>query len=238
MIVIIGRQNKAVAYYFANFRYDALAGRLLRGEKEIALRPKARALLGFLLENGGRLLSHEEVLDRVWPDVVVTDDALRFQVAELRRALGDRRGRLLKTIPAEGYRFDMVIERDESLRPRIGARPSPQRSAYRCRLFLETREIALAEGESIIGREPASAIWLDDPLVSRRHARIVVANGRATLEDLASRNGTRLCGTRIGRPRRLEDGDEIRIGPVRMIFRELLGTETTKSSGAEEPGSP
>jgi DNA-binding winged helix-turn-helix (wHTH) protein len=219
-------------YRFAEFRYDPLGRRLFRGTKEIALRPKAKALLCLLLENEGRLLTHQEILDRAWPEVAVTDDAVRFQIAELRRALGDRRGRLLKTIPREGYRFDVSIEREE-LRDRLTRnRPAAaSRPEFICRLILETREVVLFEGENLIGRAPDAVLWIDHTSVSRRHARIVIEDRIATLEDLGSRNGTYLREDRVERPCLLQSGDEIRVGPVRMIFRVLTRTESTESAG-------
>ncbi|HJL18582.1 MAG TPA: FHA domain-containing protein [Sandaracinaceae bacterium LLY-WYZ-13_1] len=64
-----------------------------------------------------------------------------------------------------------------------------------------------------IGREPACAVLLDEPSVSRRHARLTrLENGAVYLEDLGSRNGTFVNGARIDRPRTLSVGDRIRFG--------------------------
>ena len=66
--------------------------------------------------------------------------------------------------------------------------------------------------------------------VSRQHARITVAEGRATLEDLGSKNGTFVGDRRIETPIELHDGDEIGVGPLRPRFerrgRDLDTTET------------
>ena len=66
--------------------------------------------------------------------------------------------------------------------------------------------------------------------VSRQHARITVAEGRATLEDLGSKNGTFVGDRRIETPIELHDGDEIGVGPLRLRFerrgRDLDTTET------------
>jgi DNA-binding winged helix-turn-helix (wHTH) protein len=212
-------------YGFGEFLYDPLNRTLSRGEEEIALTPKTRDLLALFLENPKRLLTRRAISDRLWPDVAVTDDALRFQVAELRKALGNEGEGFLRTIPREGYRWEAEIRREEKGDAR--ARPDDTELCYR--LFLESREVALEEGENIIGRDSDTAVWIDHTSVSRHHARIRVAGDRVTLEDLESKNGTYLRGERIERPVLLADGDTIRVGRVSMTFRVLslvVSTET------------
>ena len=80
-----------------------------------------------------------------------------------------------------------------------------------------------------IGRDPAATVWIDLSSVSRRHARIVVGNGVATIEDLGSRNGTCVEGERIAKPRRLENGDKIKIGAASLLFRSAHGLGSTES---------
>jgi pSer/pThr/pTyr-binding forkhead associated (FHA) protein len=87
----------------------------------------------------------------------------------------------------------------------------------------------LHEGENVLGRVEDGVVWIESPTVSRRHARIVVEGGRAILEDLASKNGTFLRGERIARPTPLSDGDEIRLGRVRMGVRALPASKATET---------
>ena len=69
------------------------------------------------------------------------------------------------------------------------------------------------DGELILGREPASAdLVIEDPGVSRRHARVRTGNGTVTVEDLGSSNGTFVNGERISRAVQLAAGDEIQVG--------------------------
>jgi pSer/pThr/pTyr-binding forkhead associated (FHA) protein len=77
----------------------------------------------------------------------------------------------------------------------------------------------LCPGETLIGRMDSSHLVLEDPAVSRIHAKIVMESGGATLVDLESRVGTRVNGEMIQR-HRLRDGDVIEIASVRMEFRE------------------
>lgn len=92
------------AYGFDLFRLD-LSRAVLRGpdDVELHLRPKAFALLRHLLENAGRLIGREDLLDALWPGLSVTDDSLTQCVSEIRQALGDRAGHVLRTVPRRGY---------------------------------------------------------------------------------------------------------------------------------------
>lgn len=77
------------------------------------------------------------------------------------------------------------------------------------------KRYVLLEGVNIIGRDPKSAVCLNDASVSRNHARIVIEANRATLEDLASKNGSTVMGAAVTGPVVLNDGDEIEFGHVK-----------------------
>jgi TolB-like protein/DNA-binding winged helix-turn-helix (wHTH) protein/cytochrome c-type biogenesis protein CcmH/NrfG len=94
---------------FDNYILDLDLGCLLGKGQEIILRPKTFALLRFLVENSGRLISKDELFAAVWPNLIVTDDTLVQGIGELRRALGDGGPRLIKTIPRRGYRFEAAV---------------------------------------------------------------------------------------------------------------------------------
>jgi DNA-binding winged helix-turn-helix (wHTH) protein len=94
---------------FDRYVLDLDRGCLLRDGNEIALRPKTFAVLRYLSENAGRLVSKDELFAAVWPKLAITDDALVQSVGELRRALGDDGPRLIKTIPRRGYRFESDV---------------------------------------------------------------------------------------------------------------------------------
>jgi pSer/pThr/pTyr-binding forkhead associated (FHA) protein len=98
------------------------------------------------------------------------------------------------------------------------------------RLIWGNREIAVNPGENLLGRDEDSIVWIDDALVSRRHARIVIDETGAILEDLGSRNGTYLRGKRIEAPRKLADEDLVTIGPASMIFRVFKQTASTATA--------
>jgi DNA-binding winged helix-turn-helix (wHTH) protein len=218
-----------MAYRFGPFLYDPVSHGLLRDGEEVSLTHKGRELLLLFLHNPGRLLTREQIVAKIWPDVAVTDDALRFQVAELRKAFGDKGDAFISTIRREGYRWEAPVRVAADRPVRVAEEAGGKRVEPRYRLVLDTREIQLLEGENVVGRDPDAALWIDHPSVSRRHARIVVAAGKATLEDLESKNGTHLNGKRIERRAALSDGDEVRIGPEVMVFRTVSpGTTRTE----------
>jgi pSer/pThr/pTyr-binding forkhead associated (FHA) protein len=80
------------------------------------------------------------------------------------------------------------------------------------------RRFVLSPGINTIGREPGCTVCINDASVSRGHARIVIANDQATLEDLKSKNGTTVMGETITGPTVLRDGDEVEFGHVKGWF--------------------
>jgi len=217
-----------MAYRFGPFLYDELDRSLSRDGVEVSLTHKSRELLLLFLENPGRMLPRETIVDRVWREAAVTDDAVGAQIAKLRRALGDAGDDSLKMVRREGYRWDADV-RVEDAAPRPPRRTVAPAAGPRFRLILEDREIQLLDGPNVIGRDQDSAVWIDHASISRRHAQVVVANGHARLEDLGSKNGTFLNGRRISGPESLSNGDAIRIGVIPIVFRKLLRLKTTRN---------
>jgi len=98
------------------------------------------------------------------------------------------------------------------------------------RFVHEGRTYLLAAGVNLIGRDPGALLCLDASSVSRRHAEIVVSDGTAALRDLASKNGTFHGEARVRHEVLLADGDEIRIGTVRVQFRAAARDSTVTAS--------
>ena len=94
---------------FDRYVLDLHRGCLLLDGSEIALRPKTFAVLRYLTENSGRLVSKDELFAAVWPNLAITDDALVQSIGELRRALGDDGPRLIRTTPRRGYRLESTV---------------------------------------------------------------------------------------------------------------------------------
>src|SRR4051812_42168904 len=83
-----------------------------------------------------------------------------------------------------------------------------------------TRKAGSIEGRLLIGRTAANSIVISDAAVSRLHAWINRTNGHYTIADGGSRTGTLLNGERIKPPKPLTSGDQIQIGPAKLIFQE------------------
>jgi pSer/pThr/pTyr-binding forkhead associated (FHA) protein len=71
----------------------------------------------------------------------------------------------------------------------------------------------------LVGRAPSADVRIDDPRVSRLHARIEMRDDGVYVEDLGSRNGTLVDGAPVASSRQLANGDEITIGTASIIFR-------------------
>lgn len=87
---------------------------------------------------------------------------------------------------------------------------------YRLRFLLQ--EFDLPRGATILGRSSDCHVTIEDPLVSRHHARIVLEGDRAVVYDLNSRNGVKVNGAAVKDPVELKDGDRLRIGTQELVF--------------------
>lgn len=92
---------------FLTYALDAANAQLRRGDTVIPLRPKTLAVLQFMAEHSGRLVTKAEILDAVWPDTAVTESTLTSSIKELRRVLDDdpKSPRVIETAHGHGYRF-------------------------------------------------------------------------------------------------------------------------------------
>jgi DNA-binding winged helix-turn-helix (wHTH) protein/tetratricopeptide (TPR) repeat protein len=99
---------------FPPFRLDEANQCLWQGETRVPLMPKPFAVLRYLVEHAGRLVTHDELLTAIWPDTFVQPEVLRRYVLEIRRALGDRaeQPRFIETRPKRGYQFIASVTTD------------------------------------------------------------------------------------------------------------------------------
>ena len=211
-----------VQFRFDPFVLDTGTRQLLSGSEALELSPKAFDLLTVLLENRPLALGKEDLHARIWPATFVSDTSLSTLVNEIRAALDDdaRRPRFVRTVHGHGYAFCGTAETITGGRSFVGARSW---------IRWEGRDVPLDEGVNIIGRDPCSAIRIDLPEISRRHASIVVGPAQVTIEDLGSRNGTFVSDEAVTAPRRLRDGDAIRLGTVALAFHVAATGATTQA---------
>jgi DNA-binding winged helix-turn-helix (wHTH) protein/tetratricopeptide (TPR) repeat protein len=92
-------------------------------DQRIMLTPKAFAVLRYLVEHAGRLVTQDELLEAVWPDTFVQPEVLKYQIADIRSRLGDRarNSLFIETLPRRGYRFVAAVKEGESAGARASA---------------------------------------------------------------------------------------------------------------------
>jgi len=103
------------AYRFGPFQLDTRERRLSRGCDVIPLRLKVFDTLRVLVENAGRLVTKQELLDTIWPETTVEENNLNHNVSVLRKALGEKATgqQYIETVPRVGYRFAATVEHAE-----------------------------------------------------------------------------------------------------------------------------
>lgn len=182
---------------------------LLRGGAPVHVTPRAFRLLELLLDRRPAAVPRQEIVDALWPDVVVSDGSLAVLVNELRKVLGDdaRDPRWIRTVPTFGYALDGEV-REEAAGPR----------APRHGILWGGSVFLLAEGENVLGRDPSSAVVVGHLAVSRRHAAVVVEGERAFVEDLGSHNGTFVGTRRVEGREPLLDGDQLHLGTATLTY--------------------
>ena len=218
---------------FGGLTFDPGTRQLLRGGEAIHLSPKAFELLKTLIDHRPRAVSKNELHQHLWPATFVSEANLASLIAEVREALGDtaRQPRFVRTVHRFGYAFSGETQEEPVPQAETGSRvdhadPAGERAGF-CWLVKDGKRVPLVSGENILGRESdGGGIRIESPTVSRRHARISVAAGSVSLEDLDSKNGTYVRGESVTAAVALKDGDEIRVGAVVLRFRMASGSRT------------
>jgi DNA-binding winged helix-turn-helix (wHTH) protein len=183
---------------------DLRTRQLARGEQIVPLEPKMYELLEVLIKRRPAVVTNNELDELLWPQVYVARTSLTRLVSELRTALGDtpRDSHIIRTVYKTGYAFCANVT----------SMPSPGAVPATIEVVWKKQSLPLTDGEHIAGRDPECSLVVDATTVSRRHARITVVSGTATIEDLGSTNGTHVDGMRISAPTRLAPGSEVALG--------------------------
>ncbi len=114
--------------------------------------------------------------------------------------------------------------------PRLDQGAETQTATQRFWLEFQGRSFELRPGEVLIGRSSSCHLVLDDGLVSRRHAQIVVTQDRAVVEDFGSANGVFLNGRRVAGSEPLKSGDELTVGKQVFVVRSVTRAPVMKPS--------
>jgi DNA-binding winged helix-turn-helix (wHTH) protein len=210
---------------FSPYVLDLESRQLLRGEDVVHLSPKAFELLSILVADRPKALSKSDLQERLWPGTFVVEKNLANLVSEIREAIGDdpANPRFIRTVHRFGYAFRETVTRGEA------GRSAGRGGEASFRLKWIDGRVTLEEGEHLIGRDPDAEIFLNAAGVSRRHARIGISAGRATIEDLGSKNGTFVGDERVEGARSLGDGDIIGVGSVKLTLRIFQTPSSTKT---------
>jgi TolB-like protein/DNA-binding winged helix-turn-helix (wHTH) protein/Flp pilus assembly protein TadD len=104
---------------FQSFRLDTANQCLWRGEERVPIAPKAYDVLRYLVENPGRLITPDELLEKLWPETYVNPEILRKYILDIRKTLGDRaeKPKFIETVTKRGYRFIAPVTDEGSSPP-------------------------------------------------------------------------------------------------------------------------
>lgn len=134
--------EKQTAYVFEGFRLNLAAASLEQGGQEVDLAPRAFEVLAFLVDNRARVVPKQELIEAVWKDTFVTDDALVQAITAIRRTLGDsaEQPRFIRTKARIGYQFIAAVEGGDDPPAGTASEPLPvwvaPVSRRRARVFL------------------------------------------------------------------------------------------------------
>jgi adenylate cyclase len=199
----------AVLYRFNTCALDMMRGCLRVDGAEVSLRPKSFEVLRYLVQNPGRLIAKDELIQAVWPSTTVTDESLTNCVADVRLAIGDRDRSVIKTVPRRGYLFTATVTSEAPAARERGPDPLPERPA-----------IAVLAFDNLSG-DPAQEYFSDgftEDIITElsrfSELRVIARNSTFTYKGRAV--DVRQVGRELGVRYVLEgsvrrDGDRIRI---------------------------
>jgi DNA-binding winged helix-turn-helix (wHTH) protein len=196
---------------FADCVLDLRARQLERQSRNVPLEPKVYELLEVLIKRRPGVVTNNELDELLWPKIYVARTSLTRLVSELRAALGDtpQGSHIVRTVYKTGYAFCAEVTSVQSAAPSFAT----------IELVWKKQSLPLADGEYLAGRDAECSLVIDAGSVSRRHARITVVAGAATIEDLDSTNGTHVNGTRISGLTPLSPGDQLSLGSEPLQVR-------------------
>jgi predicted ATPase len=152
---------------FGPYRLEMTRGRVWRGAQVTTLRPRSLAMLRYLVEHPGRLVTKAELRLHVWTGTSVTDTVLRVCVQEIRVALGDSAAapQYLETVGRQGYR--LRVEGDPGAPPALTTRPLVGRQGevqmlerWFQRAAQGARQLVFVSGEVGVGKTTLVDVWL------------------------------------------------------------------------------
>lgn len=121
--------GESPAYLFGDFELNPNRGTLLKNGEEVPLRRQCFEVLQHLVQHPGTLVTKQQLMDEIWPDVVVTESSLPQCIFSIRKALDDGGKTIVRSIPRGGYRFDLpVTVREVQTNMKLDASPISRRT--------------------------------------------------------------------------------------------------------------
>src|SRR5580692_11227635 len=143
---------------FQGFCLDTANQCLWRGPERVAIPPKPYDMLRYLVENPGRLVTHDELLEKLWPETYVNPELIRKYILDIRKILGDRpdKPEFIETVTKRGYRFIApVIDESATPPPELGTQTRDTESG---------RSASVSSGSAVVEREVGSHVTPQPPL--------------------------------------------------------------------------
>jgi DNA-binding winged helix-turn-helix (wHTH) protein len=114
---------------FQSFRLDSANQCLWQGEGRVQITPKGFDVLRYMVDNAGRLITQDELLEALWPETYVNQEVLRKYILEIRKVLGDRpeKPAFIETVTKRGYRFIAPVVDESADQP--SNLPTPKATA-------------------------------------------------------------------------------------------------------------
>jgi predicted ATPase len=207
---------------FGEFRLDLQNECVWNGAEQLSLTPRPFSVLRYLVENPQRLVTHDELLEALWPETYVQPQVLRTYVLELRKLLGDDHAapRFIQTIPKRGYRFVAAVTHSAT---DVSGESAPM-------LFGRERELkTLAQG-------------LKRAEMGERHSVFIsgeVGIGKTTLIDAFCAQQVEPGKLRMARGQCIEGfGGKEAFYPVREALSSLCSAEDEKASSLLAAAAP
>ncbi|HIP77028.1 MAG TPA: hypothetical protein EYH07_00985, partial [Kiloniellaceae bacterium] len=232
----------AAAFQIGDWSIDPASRRITQGDKTQRISPKSALVLTVLAEAEGRVVSRDDLLDRVWPEVTVGEEVLTQAIAELRRAFRDsaRAPRYIETVPKAGYRLLAEVQAPAVSGALSGSTPE---AAVAVTPPTEEEQNEAGPGEEpaifVLGREHKQVTVLDCALndAAALAAEVdaeTIADTIDFLHQIAREVVTRYDGTvaqwqgdglvaLFGAPQALEDHPRCAIGAARELMRRFAG---------------
>ena len=212
-------------FRFANFELDPQCAELRGPNGEaIKLRPKTIDMLTLFAANAGRVLSKQELMEEVWPDVLVGEDSLFQCIRELRVALGDDQRQMIKLVSGRGYLLDAEVSTGE-VTDAMPARPAASATTQR-RFRLNRRGvIGAAVGAMAIAGLAVAAPILAPDFFTRAPAPQTVAVMPIAVMGTEAQTAAMAAAVTT----RLADGLG-RIGTLRVVAPAIAGDARTTAT--------